>query len=224
MSQAAEVTPGVFVTLEGGEGTGKSTQQRRLAARLARSGVEVVCTREPGGSPGAEAVRALVLSPELRFGALAEALLFCAARADHLESLIRPALAAGRWVLCDRFADSTRAYQGVAEGLDAATVATLERLTIGPTRPHLTLLLDMPPEDGLARAARRRGAGDLDRFEREALAFHRRLRDAFLAIAAREPVRFRVVDALGSEEEIEERLWVALAGALGNRLPAASPR
>jgi dTMP kinase len=187
---------GRFITLEGGEGTGKSTQSARLVAALAQRGVEAVATREPGGSPRAEEIRAVILSGSAeRLGPVAEALLFAAARADHVEKTIRPALQRGAWVVCDRFADSTRAYQGAMGGLDGDTLAALERIAVGDTRADLTLVLDLPAATGLARAARRRGGGEVDRFEQESLAFHEGLRQAFLEIARREPQRCAVVDA-----------------------------
>lgn len=199
---------GRFVTFEGGEGAGKSTQVRHLAARLAQHGFPTIATREPGGSPGAEAVRGVLLgegSP--RFGPLPQALLFGAARADHLDRLVRPALRRGEWVICDRFADSTRAYQGAAGGVDLATIDLLERLVVGTTRPDLTVMLDLPPELGLTRAATRRGTEAADAFESEALSFHARLRDAFLAIAAAEPRRCVVVDARAPEDAIATHVW-----------------
>lgn len=200
---------GTFITLEGGEGVGKSTQVRHLVARLQARGVEVMSTREPGGSPGAEILRDLLLSGMMKsLGAKAEAILFAAARIDHIDHTIAPALAAGTWVICDRFADSTRAYQGTLGGLDSGFLRALERVTIGEKRPDLTLILDLPAEVGLARAAARRGAGTAsDRFEGEGFAFHAALRDAYLAIAAAEPERCVVVDASQSEQEIAQAIW-----------------
>src|SRR5271167_599372 len=169
---------GRFVTLEGGEGVGKSVQAKRLEERLAALGLAVVRTREPGGSPGAEALREAILSGfAAGFSPAGQALLFAAARVDHLDATILPALARGAWVVSDRFADSTRAYQGAAGNLPPDFVATLERLTVGANRPDLTLILDLDPEVGLERAAaRRRGRGPADRFESEALPFHKTLR------------------------------------------------
>ena len=182
--------PGRFITLEGGEGAGKSVQARRLAARLREAGLGVVLTREPGGSPGAEALREVILSGgAARFGAIGEAMLFSAARIDHIDATIAPALRRGEWVVCDRFLDSTRAYQGAAGRLDPALVASLERVAVGACRPDLTLVLDLPAAEGLARAAARRGEAAADRFEREGLAFHETLRRAFLAIVEAEPER-----------------------------------
>ena len=172
--QMTRLAKGRFITLEGGEGVGKSVQAARLEARLAALGLEVVRTREPGGSPGAEALREAILSGfAAGFSPGGQALLFAAARIDHLEKTILPALARGAWVVCDRFADSTRAYQGAAGSLPPEFIAALERLTVGPNRPDLTLILDLSPEVGLKRAAERRpGGAPADRFESEGLAFH----------------------------------------------------
>jgi dTMP kinase len=214
---------GRFVTLEGGEGAGKSTQLRLLGERLAAAGISCLLTREPGGSPGAEAIRDLLLGPaSRRFDPLAEALLFGAARADHLASVIRPALEAGRWVLCDRFADSTRAYQGAAGGLPAGTVTSLERLVVAETAPDLTVILDLDPAVGLARAAARRGLEAADRFEGEAASFHAKLRQAFLAIAAAEPMRCAVIDANQPAEVIADTIWHVVRDRLAPGLPAGS--
>jgi dTMP kinase len=207
--QPAARKRGTFITLEGGEGVGKSTQMRHLIARLQSRGVEAISTREPGGSPGAEILRDLLLSGMIKdLGPKAEAILFAAARIDHIDHTIAPALAANKWVVCDRFADSTRAYQGALGGLDPGFLRALERVTVGETRPDLTLILDLPPEIGLARAAARRGAGQAsDRFEGEGLAFHEALRKAYLAIAAAEPERCVLVDADHSEEEVAQAIW-----------------
>lgn len=210
---------GVFITLEGGEGVGKSTQAGRLAATLhARTGRPVTVTREPGGSPRAEEIREALLAGAAKpYGPFAEALLFSAARLDHLDRLIRPALSRGETVICDRFIDSTRAYQGAAGGLDPSVLAALERVVVGRTRPDLTLILDLPPEAGLARAAARgEAAGEgPDRFEAEALGFHTRLREAFLAIAAREPGRCAVIDAAAGPDAVE----AAILAQVEARLP-----
>lgn len=207
---------GRFITLEGGEGAGKSTQQRLLAARLEVAGLRVVATREPGGSPRAEDIRALVLSGAAeRLGPTAEALLFAAARADHLDKTIRPALSRGDWVVCDRFADSTRAYQGAAGGIDPHVVQALERIVVGDTRPDLTLVLDLPVETGLARAHARRGSAGVDRFEGEPRAFHDALRRAFTAIAAREPERCVLIDGSLAEDDVAAAVWAAVASRLG---------
>lgn len=200
---------GRFITLEGGEGTGKSTQARRLAAHLRARGHEVVETREPGGSPGAEAVRHVLLSGAAQpFGPAAEALLFAAARADHMDTLIAPALAAGRMVICDRFIDSTRVYQGALGRVDAPLLEGLEAVSTSGLRPDLTLVLDVPPAVGLARAAAR-GQGS-DRFEKEGPAYHAAVREAFLALAQAEPERCVLVDATGAEDEVAGRIIAAL--------------
>jgi dTMP kinase len=221
---------GAFITFEGGEGAGKSTQVARLAATLrARSGRGVCVTREPGGSPRAEEIRAALLDGVAKpYGPFAEALLFSAARIDHLDRLIRPALARGETVLCDRFIDSTRAYQGAAGGLEPGLVAALERVVVGPTRPVLTLILDLAPEAGLARAAAR-GAGQgggkgADRFEAEALDFHVRLREAFLAIARAEPERCAVIDAARDPDSVEAAIRETVAARLPDLLPGAGSR
>ncbi len=212
---------GRFITLEGGEGAGKSAQARALVHRLGSLGLAVISTREPGGSPHAEALRRIILDGEAaRFGPAGEALLFSAARIDHIEKTIAPALARGAWVISDRFADSTRAYQGVGGKLDDAFVARLERVAVGDRRPDLTLILDLPPEQGLARAARRRGAGeDADRFEREDLGFHRALRESFLAIARAEPERCVVIDASPEERIVADAIWGAVRVRLSRFLP-----
>lgn len=208
---------GRFITFEGGEGAGKSTQLRRLGARLREGGIGVVETREPGGTPTAEAIRAFILSGRAEpLGGDGEAVLFAAARADHVDRVIRPALERGDFVLCDRFIDSTRAYQG-ADGVDAALIDSLEALAIGATRPHLTLILDLPAEKGLARAAARRGQGGADRFERETIARHEARRQIFLAIAEREPGRCVVIDADRAEDDVAADIWQTVAARL---LPA----
>src|ERR1700730_1725145 len=179
---------GRFITFEGGEGSGKSTQVAALVKRLTTLGLGVMATREPGGSPGAEAVRHVLLSGAAKpLGAHAEAILFAAAGDDHVSQTLRPARERGKWVVSDRFADSTRVYQGVLSNVDARIIARLERLTVGDTRPDLTFVLDVPAEIGLERAARRRGNGAGDRFEAEALDFHKKLREAYLELAAGEP-------------------------------------
>ena len=204
---------GRFITLEGGEGAGKSVQARALALRLVGLGLDVVLTREPGGSPHAEALRKRILSGEAaEFGAAGEALLFSAARIDHIDRTIEPALASGQWVVSDRFADSTRAYQGAAGRLGKAFIARLERVALAGCKPDLTLILDLPPEHGLERAPRFGGkARASDRFEREGLAFHQTLREAFLAIARAEPERCVAIDASRSEREVGEAIWAAVS-------------
>ena len=204
---------GRFITFEGGEGTGKSTQVRRLAERLRQEGREVVTTREPGGSPGAEEIRRLLVTGGAeRWSPVAEALLLYAARSDHLDRVIRPALARGAWVLCDRFADSTRAYQGAAGGVASGLLAVLEHEVVDGDAPDLTLVLDMPAEAGLGRASGRGGAEN--RFESKAVGFHARLREAFLEIAVAEPERCAVVDAAGGEDEVAHAVWAVVVERL----------
>ena len=209
--------PGKFITFEGGEGAGKSTQIRRLADRLAERGIGVVVTREPGGTPTAEAIRTMLLSGHAKaLGPDGEAVLFAAARADHVDKVIRPALRAGRWVLSDRFTDSTRVYQGSGDGADLATLEALDRVAVGRTMPDLTVILDVPVEVGLGRAAKRQAAtgGAPDRFERDAVALHDARRQAYLAIAAAEPDRCVVIDASGDEEATARAIWDAIAARL----------
>jgi dTMP kinase len=200
---------GKFITFEGGEGAGKSTQARLLADRLQARGIDVVVTREPGGSPFAEQVRALILDPAIEpHAVLSEALLFYAARADHLDKLIRPALGQGRWVVSDRFSDSTRVYQSVAGGLPLDVFDVLERLVVLPTAPDLTIVLDISPEAGLRRATERRVASIRpDAYEKRDLAFHQRLREGFRAIAAAEPGRCVMVDGAAQPAAIAETIW-----------------
>lgn len=205
---------GRFITFEGGEGGGKSTQLRRLAERLGDAGHDVIATREPGGSPGAEAIRALLVQGEAdRWSPVTETLLMYAARRDHIERVIAPALARGAWVLCDRYADSTRAYQGAGGGTDPALIAALEAHVLAGVTPDLTLILDLPPEVGLARAAARPGAET--RFESKGLAFHTKLREGFLGIAAAEPDRCEVIDATAPLEAVEAAVWAAARRRLG---------
>ena len=207
------MTRGRFITFEGGEGAGKSTQLKRLAERLRARGLEVVATREPGGSPGAEAIRELVLNGAAdRWSPVTETLLMYAARRDHIERVIAPALARRAWVVCDRFADSTRAYQGAGGGTDPALIAALESQVLGEARPDLTLIFDIAPEAGLERAQAR--GGEM-RFESKGLAFHQRLRQGFLAIAEAEPERCARIDAAGSMEAVEAAVWAAVAARLG---------
>jgi dTMP kinase len=212
---------GRFITFEGGEGTGKSTQVAALVKRLGTLGVGVVATREPGGSPGAEAIRHVLLSGAAKpLGAYAEAILFAAARDDHVSQTIRPALDRGKWVICDRFADSTRVYQGVLSNVDARLISRLEKLTVGDARPDLTIVLDVPAEIGLERAARRRGNGAGDRFENEAIDFHKKLREAYLELAAREPDRCAVIDASPAAERVADAIWAVVNARLH---PAEAP-
>ena len=185
---------GRFITFEGGEGAGKSTQLKRLAETLRGRSLDVVTTREPGGSPGAEQIRGLLVSGDPdRWDGTTEALLHFAARRDHLRRTVWPALEAGKWVLCDRFADSTLAYQGYGHGLPHQDIRDLYRLAVGNFVPDLTLILDLPVETGLSRAAGR--GGDEDRYEKMKGGFHQRLRDGFLSIAAAEPDRCAVIPA-----------------------------
>jgi dTMP kinase len=207
------VANGKFITFEGGEGAGKSTQLKRLVARLEKAGREVVATREPGGSQGAEIIRDIVLKGHAdRWSPVTETLLMYAARRDHVERVIRPALAKGAWVVCDRFADSTRAYQGAAGGTDPGLIAELEVHVLEETIPDLTLIFDMPVADGLERAFVRAGAEM--RFESKGQAFHERLRAAFLSIAAAEPTRCALIDAKGSLADVEARVWAAVQDRL----------
>ena len=209
-------TRGRFITVEGGEGAGKSSRVTELAEALRRRGHEVVITREPGGSPGAEAVRHVLLSGAAEaFGPLAEAILFSAARADHVDQTIRPALERGAWVICDRFADSTRVYQGATGDVPAEQVALLEEIAVDGVRPDLTVLLDVPVEIGLARAAARRGSDVADRFEKEGAEIHDRRRRAFLALARAEPKRFVVVDASQDASTVADAVWYGVCSRLG---------
>ncbi|HEX5379436.1 MAG TPA: dTMP kinase [Phenylobacterium sp.] len=205
---------GRFITFEGGEGVGKSTQIRRLVARLEADGHAVTATREPGGSPGAEAIRDLVLRGAAdRWSPVTETLLMYAARRDHIERVIRPALAQGAWVVCDRYADSTRAYQGVAGGTDPGLIAAMEQYVLEEVRPDLTLVFDLDPAVGLARANDRAGAEM--RFESKGAAFHARLRQAFLEIAAAEPQRCAVIEANGTPDEVAARVLETVRARLG---------
>lgn len=206
MKQAIEI--GRFITFEGGEGSGKSTQAGILANRLARSGRSVFATREPGGSPAAEEIRAALLSGRVApFGHLAEAVLFAVARADHIDNAIQGALQEGQWVVCDRFIDSTRAYQGATGGVPRSAINALERLTVGELSPDITFILDIPADEGLARAEARAEGGRLDRFESQDLTNHERIRRAFLDIAEEEPDRCVVVDASQPEAMVAEDVW-----------------
>lgn len=205
---------GRFITLEGGEGVGKSTQARRLADALRARGMDVVLTREPGGSPGAEAIRSLLLEGDAgRWTGGAEALLFAAARADHVARTIRPALDAGKWVVCDRFIDSSRAYQGAAGAIGDAAIRELHGIGSAGFLPDRTLLLDLPDAEAAARA-HARDAGEPDRIGGRDESFHRDVVRAFRSFAADEPDRFRLVDASGSEEQVTRRLLSALTDLL----------
>src|SRR5215471_12955357 len=196
---------GRFITFEGGEGTGKSTHSTLLADRLGSVGIGVVRTREPGGSPGAEVIRHVLLSGVAKpLGTEAEALLFAAARGDHVRNTIEPALAQGMWVISDRFIDSTRVYQGALGRLDPRFIRALERVTVGDLRPDLTFVLDVPAEVGLARASKRRGDGAADRFEAESRAFHEALREAYGRLARDEPRRLVMIDGTQPKAAVAE--------------------
>lgn len=207
------MTQGKFITFEGGEGAGKSTQVGRLVERLRERHLDVVQTREPGGSQGAEEIRAIALNGDVgRWSPMTETLLMFAARSDHLEKTIRPALEAGRWVVCDRFADSSRAYQGAGGGAPAAFIEALDAAIVGSGQPDLTLIFDLPVEVGLERAF---GRGLFEtRFESKGLEFHERLRAGFLEIARKNPQRCVIIDAVGDEETVFSRVWAAVEGRL----------
>ena len=207
------VTRGRFITFEGGEGAGKSTQARRLVEQLQARGISVVLTREPGGSEGAESLRnLLVIGDADRWTPTAETLLMYAGRSDHLTRLIRPALEAGTWVVCDRFSDSTRAYQGAGGGVRPAFIEAIEAEVVGADKPDLTLVFDMPVEIGLERAFGR----DMfeARFESKGLAFHQRLRNAFLQIARDEPGRCALINAGGTLDDVANEVWSAVSSRL----------
>lgn len=200
--------PGLFVTFEGGEGSGKSTQIARLAERLRGRGIEPLLTREPGGTPFGERVRALLLDPAERPGALAEAFLMEAARAELVAHVIRPALAANGVVLCDRYDDSTLAYQGGGRGLDDAMLRTLNHAATGGLTPDLTLLFDLDPAAGLSR--REAAEGATNRLDREPPEFHARVRERYLELAKSEPGRWRVLDASRSADDLQRDVWRAV--------------
>jgi len=216
-AKRAKARRGRLITLEGGEGAGKSTQIILLASKLKASGKDILVTREPGGAPGAEAIRRLLVERrDHGWTPLTEALLHSAARAEHVAATVRPALARGAWVISDRFSDSTLAYQGYGLGLSKATIATLARIATGGLEPDLTLILEVPVATGLARAGRRidatKGSGKAeDRYERMGTAFHERLRRGFRAIARAEPKRCRTVDASGTVDDVAERIWAEVA-------------
>ena len=218
MTQATLQRPsgrGKFITFEGGEGSGKSTQIKKLAERLAAAKLRAIVTREPGGSPGAEIMRHLVLSGMGKLlGPEAETLLFAAARDDHVRTVIQPALSQGTWVLCDRFSDSTRVYQGSLWQVSPIVLNAMQRVTIGDLKPDLTIILDVPVEVGLKRAAARRGKGAPDRFEAEDIKFHQDLRDAYRQIAAEDPKRCVLIDASASPEAVAAQVWTALRDRL----------
>lgn len=202
--------PARFITFEGGEGAGKTTQIARLAARLQAAGQAVVVTREPGGTPDAEAIRSLLVEGDAgRWDPMAETLLHLAARRQHLVRKVSPALKRGEWVLCDRFLDSTRAYQGAGQAVPPAVIESLAAPIMAGLEPGLTLVLDLAPRDGLARARARSAAG---RYERWPLARHEAIRQAFLAIAEREPLRCRVLDATQPVDTVAAGVWQAVTG------------
>jgi dTMP kinase len=202
--------PPRFITFEGGEGAGKSTQAKRLAIALEACGIPVCATREPGGSRGAEQIRTLLVEGEPgRWGALSETLLMFAARVDHLAETIRPALAAGRWVICDRFTDSTYAYQGAGRGLDSRTIAAIESAAVHSFKPDITFILDVPVETGLSRAGAR-GVHET-RFEHFDTAFHARLRDYFHALATRESDRCVLIDSTAPPDDVAAQIWQAVS-------------
>lgn len=216
----ADLARGFFITFEGGEGAGKSTQIGRLAQKLRDKRYQVAVTREPGGSPGAEAIRHLILSGAAEpLGPEMEALLFAAARSDHIEQLIRPALRRGKVVICDRFVDSSRVYQA---NVAAELLAEIERISLNGIMPDLTLIFDIDPEEGLRRAAARRGDDQADRFEKETLAVHRRRRQAFLDIARNEPKRCVVIDAATDADTVENAVTSAVFTAMEARSHADS--
>ncbi len=214
MSTQFHTPRGRFIAFEGGEGAGKSTQVRAVVARLRDRGLEVVQTREPGGSPGAEALRDLLVNGDAgRWSPLSELLMMYAARSDHLEKVIRPALERGAWVVCDRFADSSRAYQGAGGGVAPSFIEAVDQAVVADTQPDLVIVMDMPVAAGLNRAASR---GDTEnRFESKGAAFHERLRHGFLDRAAAVPERYRVIDA--------DRTIEAIAADIGATIDAAFP-
>jgi dTMP kinase len=218
---------GRFISFEGGEGSGKSTQIKTLAQRLDAAKLRVLVTREPGGSPGAEIIRHLLLSGVGKLlGPDAETLLFVAARDDHVRTVIQPALNQGMWVLCDRFSDSTRAYQVKLGNVSPAVLNAMERVTIGGLKPDLTIILDVPVEVGMQRAAARRGNAAPDRFEAEDVRFHHELREVYRQIAAGDPRRCVLIDADAAPDTVAANVWAALrerlfAGGTGNAVNSA---
>jgi dTMP kinase len=212
----ADPPRGRFISLEGGEGAGKSTQCRLLAQALTEAGIAVVATREPGGSPGAEAIRSLLVGGDTgRWDGVTELLLHYAARRDHLNNTILPALARGDWVITDRFADSTMAYQGYGFAVGRETVEQVHRVAVGDVRPDLTLVRDLAVADGLRRAGKRDGDAGANRYERMPEDFHERLRRGFLDIAAREPGRCVVIDAGRPAADVARAIRAAVAARLG---------
>lgn len=202
---------GRFITFEGGEGTGKSHHSALVVERLKSLGISVKQTREPGGSPGAEVIRHVLLSGAAQpFGPDAEAILFAAARDEHLSLVIRPALERGQWVVCDRFVDSTRVYQGIVGQVAPPVIRALERIIVAETMPDLTFMLDVPAEVGLRRALERRGKSKPDRFEQEKLAYHETLRQGFRAVATVESERCILIDTMAPMQEVADRIWRAV--------------
>lgn len=213
MSLPAPAQTGKFITFEGGEGVGKSTQLKRLAAALEAAGIRCIATREPGGAPAAEEIRRLLVEGTVeRWQPMSEVLLHNAARIEHLKTTVHPALDAGTWVVCDRFTDSTLAYQGFGHGIDTSAIANLHWLLYRDFKPDLTLILDMDLDAGLARAGER--ADGEDRYERMGHAFHKRLRAGFLEIARVEPERCVVIDAQGDVETVHGRVMAAVSDRL----------
>jgi dTMP kinase len=218
----AEKAKGGFITLEGGEGAGKSTQIQRLADALTGASLPVITTREPGGSPGAESIRSLLVEGAVdRWDAITELLLHYAARRDHLAQTILPALQSGTWVICDRFADSTMAYQGYGLSLGRAVVEQAHDLAVGDMRPDLTVILDVPLDVGLARAQERDG-DDANRYERMDQGFHQRIRDGFLDIAKREPERCVMIDATANADTVHASILDAIKRRLGLSLEGST--
>jgi dTMP kinase len=206
--------PARFITLEGGEGAGKSTHAQRLSHAISEHGIANIVTREPGGSPGAEDIRKLLVEGEPgRWDPVVETLLMFAARADHAARTIRPALNAGRWVICDRFTDSTFAYQGVGRGVDAAVIQQVEQVAVAALKPDLTIILDIPVDDALGRIGSRHHAED--RFEKFDRAFHERLRHYFQELARREPQRCLLMDTSASQDDVARQIWRAVAARFG---------
>lgn len=214
----AQQSQGRFLTFEGGEGSGKSTQVKRLVARLRALGLEVVQTREPGGSPGAESLRELLVTGEAtRWSPISETLMMYAARANHLETVIRPALARGAWVVCDRFSDSTRAYQGAGGGVGLDLIERIDAAVVGPTQPDMVLVLDLPVEVGLQRASDR---GDMEnRFESKGMMFHERLREGFLR-QAKTSDRYHIIDAAQAIEPLSDTIWAEVSQTFPDLLRA----
>lgn len=219
------ITRGCFITFEGGEGAGKSTQMRLLADSIASMGIRAITTREPGGSPGAEIIRYLLLQGMGQLiGPEAEAMLFAAARDDHVHHVIEPALRQGVWVLCDRFTDSTRVYQGKLGKVDPKLIEALERVTLNGLKPDFTIVLDVPAELGLERAKARRGDQPADRFEQQGLDYHKALRETYRQLALDHPARCVLIDGVGTPGEVADRIWKAARERLIALNPGGSPQ